>query len=167
MGEKESRTEKESYVEERIFGDHHYKTTISDGQKKAEGRGRTEKEAEERASDKWDKGETSSSGCFISTASIESEGLPDDCEELNRLRQFRDDFVSELPNGKEVIREYYEVAPRIVSAINRTEKPKEIYSEIFEKLVSKTIHLINSGRKQEAFDNCVSIVRDLERTYLR
>ena len=30
--EKTSRTEKDSFIEERIFGDHHYKTTISDGE---------------------------------------------------------------------------------------------------------------------------------------
>lgn len=50
-----SRTEEDSFVEERIFGDHHHKTTISDGKDKVEGRGRTSEEAEKIASDKWDK----------------------------------------------------------------------------------------------------------------
>lgn len=50
-----SRTEKESWVEEAIFGDGHYKTTISDGKDKEEARGRTAEEAEKRASEKWDK----------------------------------------------------------------------------------------------------------------
>ena len=50
-----SRTEKETFIEERIFGDHHYKTTITDGKDKAEGRGRTADEAQKRASDRWDK----------------------------------------------------------------------------------------------------------------
>jgi hypothetical protein len=54
-GDKHSRTEKESFIEERISGDpSHYKTTISDGEHKAEGRGRTSEEAEKIASDKWD-----------------------------------------------------------------------------------------------------------------
>jgi hypothetical protein len=54
--ETKSRTEKESWIEERIFGlGDHYKTTISDGGKKAEGRGRTSEEAERIAKDKWDK----------------------------------------------------------------------------------------------------------------
>ena len=52
--EKTSRTEKDSFIEERIFGDHHHKTTISDGEHKVEGRGRTAEEAEKIASDKWD-----------------------------------------------------------------------------------------------------------------
>ena len=50
-----SRTEKESFFEERIFGDHHYKTTVTDGKDKAEGRGRTPEEAEKVASDRWNK----------------------------------------------------------------------------------------------------------------
>ena len=53
--ETKSRTEKDSFVEERIFGSHHHKTTISDGKDKVEGRGRTEKESQKIASDKWDK----------------------------------------------------------------------------------------------------------------
>jgi len=54
-GDKTSRTEKESWVEERLFGlgDHH-KTTISDGEHKVEGRGNTSEEAERVASEKWE-----------------------------------------------------------------------------------------------------------------
>jgi len=50
-----SRTEKESFFAERLVGNDHYKTTISDGKDKVEGRGNTAEEAEKRASDKWDK----------------------------------------------------------------------------------------------------------------
>jgi len=50
-----SRTEKESFFEERICGNHHYKTTITNGKDKTEGRGRTPEEAEELASDRWNK----------------------------------------------------------------------------------------------------------------
>ena len=53
--ETKSRTEKDSFIEERIFGGYHHKTTISDGKDKVEGRGRTEKESQKIASDKWDK----------------------------------------------------------------------------------------------------------------
>jgi hypothetical protein len=51
-----SKTEKESFIEERIFGlGDHYKTTISDGKNKVEGRGRTSQESEKRASEKLEK----------------------------------------------------------------------------------------------------------------
>jgi hypothetical protein len=55
-GDKQSRTEKEEWVEESLFNlGHHYKTTISNGDKKIEGRGRTSEEAERIASEKWDR----------------------------------------------------------------------------------------------------------------
>jgi hypothetical protein len=50
--EAKSRTEKESWIEERIFGDSHYKTTISDGDKSVDGRGRTAEESQKIASEK-------------------------------------------------------------------------------------------------------------------
>jgi len=51
-----SKTETESWIEERLFGTGpHYLTTISDGDKKVEGRGHTSEESQEVASEKWDK----------------------------------------------------------------------------------------------------------------
>jgi len=60
MGRKkdtESRTEKTSFFEERLIGGHHYKTTISDGDRTEVGRGSTSEESQKVASKKWDKKE--------------------------------------------------------------------------------------------------------------
>jgi hypothetical protein len=46
--------------------------------------------------------------CFLTTACCEHKGLPDDCEELTILRNFRDTFVP-----KDLIEEYYRIAPNI------------------------------------------------------
>ena len=54
MGDTTSKTEKDSNVVERIFKNHHHKTTISDGKDKLEGLGKTPEESQQRASDKWD-----------------------------------------------------------------------------------------------------------------
>jgi hypothetical protein len=49
-----STTEKETWVEESLFGlGSHHKTTISDGNQKVEGRGRTSEESQRIASDKY------------------------------------------------------------------------------------------------------------------
>jgi len=55
MGKTTSRTEKESFVIESLIGDSHYKTTISDGKDRVEGRGRDAEESQSIASDKWGK----------------------------------------------------------------------------------------------------------------
>ncbi len=54
--EPKSRTRKESFIEETLFGlNGHYLTTISDGDHKVEGRGNSPEKSEEVASNKWDK----------------------------------------------------------------------------------------------------------------
>lgn len=104
-------------------------------------------------------------GCFITTACIETKGLPDDCQELRVLRSFRDEYVRNLPNGNQVIQEYYEVAPQIVAAINRAASSKRIYLNLYEKVVW-IVELIQSGRKDEAFNNCINIFNELRQKYL-
>ncbi|MCF7890839.1 ABC transporter substrate-binding protein [Candidatus Bipolaricaulota bacterium] len=104
--------------------------------------------------------------CFLTTACVEARDLPDDCYELQTLREFRDNYVRNLPNGEDTIREYYEIAPRIIKRINGTANPTEIFETMYERLVQKSIKLIESGRKTEAFENYRTIVRELKQEYL-
>lgn len=53
MGKTKSTTEKDSFLPERLFGDHHHVTKITDGEDSVEARGRDAEEAESRASKKW------------------------------------------------------------------------------------------------------------------
>lgn len=50
-----SNTSRETTLEERLFGDDHFETKISDGKDSVTAAGRTAEEAEERASEKWHK----------------------------------------------------------------------------------------------------------------
>lgn len=54
MGDTKSKTERDTNLVERLVGSHHHKTTISDGKDRVEGLGRTPKEAEDRASKRWE-----------------------------------------------------------------------------------------------------------------
>ena len=104
--------------------------------------------------------------CFITTACIQAKGLTDDCLELNTFRAFRDGYIKTLPNGDQIIREYYEIAPRIVAAINRIKNSKKVYIDLYERLVLKTLELIQRGENEEAFKNCLEIVNELKQRYL-
>ncbi len=55
--------------------------------------------------------------CFISTVICNYYGKEDDCDELNILRNFRDKWLSYQPGGQELISEYYNTAPYIVSKL--------------------------------------------------
>ena len=57
------------------------------------------------------------SGCFLSTAACTYRGLPDDCTELQALRQFRDEVLLSSPAGEKLVADYYELAPAIVARL--------------------------------------------------
>ncbi|WP_254923766.1 DUF4157 domain-containing protein [Pseudanabaena sp. SR411] len=104
-------------------------------------------------------------GCFITTACVEAKGLPDDCEELTVLRQFRDDYMSSVENGSEMIDEYYAIAPEIVTRISALPNGELIFVSLYDK-VAKSVHLVKAGQNEEAMQNYISIVRELKKQYL-
>lgn len=86
--------------------------------------------------------------CFLTTACVEFNGLSDVCKELITLRKFRDEYVRTLPNGEELIKEYYATAPSIVEAIKKQNK-EETFDYIFD-VITECVELIKVGNNEEA-----------------
>ncbi|XCP83661.1 CFI-box-CTERM domain-containing protein [Roseburia hominis] len=104
--------------------------------------------------------------CYITTAVCESLGKPDDCYELNLLREYRDGYLAGSKDGYRVIHEYYNVAPTIVKRISRMEHADEIYRKIWEEYLSRCVELIEEGRKMECQKVYTDMVYELEEKYL-
>ncbi len=104
--------------------------------------------------------------CFITTACTEAKGLPDDCVELETLRKFRNEYLVNLPEGNEILNEYSWIAPQIVHKINTLDNSKSIYEYLFERLVRKSVDLIQEGKMEEAYKNYMSIVNELKDKYV-
>lgn len=75
------------------------------------------------------------SNCFITSACVSFAGLPDDCSTLMAMRQLRDSYVANLPNGDALIAEYYSVAPKIVAAIECHPQKEDFYNDIYMELL--------------------------------
>ena len=94
-------------------------------------------------------GATPKKRCFLATACVEFAGLPDDCVELQVMREFRDKYVSALPEGPDLISKYYEVAPAIIDRINNDGAKELIYAYMLSRLRT-VVEMIQSGRHAEA-----------------
>lgn len=92
-----------------------------------------------------------SGGCYLTTACVEAKGLSDDCAELQTLRAFRDGYLSNRPNGEAKIREYYEMAPGIVEAINQKSNAQEIWNEVYKDLVEPCVNMIHNNKNESAY----------------
>ncbi|OGQ51380.1 MAG: hypothetical protein A3J24_12010 [Deltaproteobacteria bacterium RIFCSPLOWO2_02_FULL_53_8] len=126
-----------------------------------------DEEAEDREAYKegWDNGYKSThSGCFITTACVEYAGFSDDCHELQVLRQFRDNYVSSLPNGKAVLSEYYQSAPSIVRNIQSSPQRDDILGALL-RTIRITVVLIEAGCHKQAFDSYAALFKKLKAQY--
>jgi len=79
--------------------------------------------------------DSSSGGCYMTSACVDYMGKTDDCVELETMRKFRDEKLRFMPGGKAMIKEYYDVAPGVVMAINSSEKKDEYYQDIYNTIV--------------------------------
>lgn len=111
------------------------------------------------------KAKSSASGpCFITTACMEAAGLPDNCTELETMRYFRDGYLAKSDEGKRMIEEYYEIAPRIIERIKRDENSDEVFSGIFTD-IRKTVSLIKIGDLESATAQYKGMVLRLKQNF--
>lgn len=104
--------------------------------------------------------------CYISTACVVAKGLPDDCDELQTLRVFRDKMVKEDEAIAELVKEYYKNAPVIVEKINQENNSEEIYNFLYNNLVLACVTKLKENKIQDAVDIYTSIYQDLKKKYI-
>ena len=104
--------------------------------------------------------------CYITTAVCRSLGRPDDCYELNTLQDYRDSYLLSTDEGREIVQEYYNIAPTIVKRIDKKAEADEIYENIWKTYLSPCITMIENGENEKCRDLYSSMVRKLEARYL-
>lgn len=107
-----------------------------------------------------------SGGCFLTTACVKCRGLSDDCYVLTRLRWFRDNVMAKTEKGKALIKLYYDIAPKIVEAIDKSDNYSEEYDVLYNTWIVPCVALIDAERYTEA-ELCYSqMVNALAQKYL-
>lgn len=102
-----------------------------------------------------DSGDTA---CFITTAIVEKKGEADDGETLTKLRKFRNEYMADK---QEEVQEYYEIAPKIVEAIDNDEEWKWI-----EEQIKKAVDYIDEEKHDDAYTTYKSMVSTLKEKWL-
>ena len=104
--------------------------------------------------------------CYITTAVCRNQGLDDDCYELTLLRDYRDGYLSETPSGRELISEYYDIAPTIVSRIDMSENPDKVYLDLYKDYIVPCIGFIEKNEPDLCMKKYKSMVDALKEDYL-
>lgn len=107
-----------------------------------------------------------SSGCFLTSACVEAEGLPDNCHELSVLRLFREEYLRKIPGGPDEIAEYYFVAPQIVEAIKLRKDSLAIFKSIYTEVIKPCVEMIERGENDKAHKLYRASVEQLQLSFL-
>jgi len=110
---------------------------------------------------------SSNSGCYLTTACVMSKGLPDNCEELETLRSFRDTYLKGIPEGLTDIKEYYEIAPKIVEAINKFPDAAKLWENVYKELILPCVSLIKKGDNKQTYSMYKQYTNMLKDKYLK
>lgn len=126
-----------------------------------------EKKTRQKAREEYIVAESSSSGgfCIITSAACAALNKPDDCEELNTLRAYRDEMKSINPIVAALIKEYYRVAPLLVQKINLEADAENIYADLWKNSIAKTYELIRAGKNSQATAIYIDMVQNLCKRY--
>lgn len=109
---------------------------------------------------------SSSGGCYLTTACVDVMGLADNCMELNVLRRFRDEYMSELPNGKAEIKEYYEKAPLIIEQIEKHGEGSVVFKSLYDNVIVPCVKHIQNGENELAHEKYKDMVHELDNKFL-
>ncbi len=89
--------------------------------------------------------------CFITTAICKADNKPDNCDELEAFRQFRDTYMMADEKRRELVRLYYDIAPKIVNKISASKNSDEILNKLKTDYLMPSYRAINTGDYEAAF----------------
>ena len=104
--------------------------------------------------------------CYITTAVCESLGKPDDCYELELLRRYRDTYLMSTEEGKALVEEYYNIAPTIVTRINKQADAFGVYKNIWNTYLEPCIRYIEQERQEDCRRCYMDMVLELKGRYI-
>jgi len=107
----------------------------------------------------------SKEGCFLTTACVQQQQLPDDCDELQTLRVLRDSYMAGSADGIEMIKQYRTLGPAVVQSINSCANKEEIYAYMYTNMILPSVQLVKEGRHKEAVEYYRVFVKELIERY--
>lgn len=99
--------------------------------------------------------------CFITTAACAALNAGDDCECLNILRNFRDEHIADTDEGKQLILEYYKIAPGIVDILNELPDSESEYLFLWNNFIKPSCEEIGNHNWNEAEIIYINMVKSL------
>lgn len=114
----------------------------------------------------WVHGGWNNGGCFLTTACVDYQHLPDNCYELEVLQEVRDQMLAQGGRMKDMATEYYRIARQIIANINRSPERNEVWESLYRDLVLYCVELYEQERMKDCISHYVKVANELKEKYL-
>jgi RecJ-like exonuclease len=104
----------------------------------------------------------SKEGCFITTAVCQYKGYDDNCFILTTLRNFRDHYMLSNTIGRQMVKDYYKISPKIVEKIESSEDFEYIWATVL-----KTVSYVENHNYSRALETYKDMVLNLKEKVLK
>ena len=98
------------------------------------------------------------SNCFLTTSCVKYFQLDDKCYELETLRKYRDKYLLKSTEGKELVNQYYILAPDLVKKLESSENRHDLFRDVFCKIQASCRAIENKDyeKAKEIYKSAVS-----------
>ena len=104
--------------------------------------------------------------CYITTAVCQGLNKGDGCYELSLFREYRDSYLLQTVEGRQMVEAYYNVAPTIVKRIHQQGDATVKFQEIWDTYLKPCIRLIEQKEHVGCKNLYYEMVNKLEKEFL-
>lgn len=108
---------------------------------------------------------SSSSGCFLTTTMCKVLGFGDDCDYLNTLRCFRDNYMKNDPSCLSLLLDYDNIGPIISEEIENDPNNKTVANWMLSTFITPVISDIKGKKYSEAIRKYSCMTEKLREYY--
>jgi len=108
--------------------------------------------------------EAKDSECFLTTACVKYYQMDDNCYQLKTLRRFRDSYLANTEKGQYLIRQYYLIAPIIVSFLENDPNRDLVFKVLFMR-INLACENIEARRYEQASKIYLETVIQISKKY--
>lgn len=99
----------------------------------------------------------SSGGCYLTTVMCNTLGFEDNCEVLETLRTFRDNYMMKNEEYLPLLEDYEVIGPMISNKIEQDENKKWVANIMYNNFITPAIELINEQQNDTAINLYVNM----------
>ncbi|MBV5330141.1 MAG: sel1 repeat family protein [Chlorobium sp.] len=103
--------------------------------------------------------------CFLTTATCRVMGYEDNCDVLQAFRHYRDNILLLQEGGKNLVANYYDIAPKILKKIDAAKNSAAVYQNMWNDYIQPGYYLLLNKRYEEAKELYVNLVVLLQEKY--